>query len=97
MTLGYGNYGIFLVMGDARFISSTVLRPRGRNVCCSGSSLVSGLKGRPVGLQGLDVNARFRGSKGSQYPLIKEYTLNYRGLNTVDGQNPALPIIRNIP
>ena len=33
-TLNYGNYGIFLIMGNAGFCPSTVLLGEGFGVCC---------------------------------------------------------------
>ena len=57
-TLNYGNYGIFLVRGNAGFMSSTVRVTLLAVPGCYTEDL-----------------------KPAQYPLIKEYTLNYRGLN----------------
>ena len=39
-TLNYGNYGIFLIMGNAGFISSTVSRAYTRHITASQQCLV---------------------------------------------------------
>ena len=44
MTLDYGNYGIFLIMGNAGFISSTVGARFGSLRVCSRALWVSGLR-----------------------------------------------------
>ena len=46
MTLDYGNYGIFLIRGNAGFVSSTV-RLRFEGLCLEG--LGSGLRGESLG------------------------------------------------
>ena len=45
MTLDYGNYGIFLIRGNAGFVSSVRLRFEG--LCLEG--LGSGLRGESLG------------------------------------------------
>ena len=79
-TLNYGNYGIFLIMGNAGFCPSTVPLNLGPGRF---SSLQS---------QGLHLNMGKRVSLGDFGP---GGPLHF--LHAVDGQNPALPVIRNIP
>ena len=73
-TLNYGSYGIFLFLGNAGFISSTVV------LAITKAFFRAPVSARAV-LDDDDTTqmttTRPPTTQGTQYPLIKEYAFNY--------------------
>ena len=83
MTLDYGNYGIFLIMGNAGFISSTVVEVVDPHFEKPQS---------PPGAPGPSKPAAACECRGGE-----SLSRSLGVLTTVDDINPAVPIIRNVP
>ena len=89
-----GIYGLRLFGSYLRILSQVSIDGISRRVHRSITLRPRGLRG----VRGLRIRSRFGGKRlGCGVPGPQQRVGHYAYCDTVDGQNPALPIIRNIP